>query len=61
MTRTPKEVYIIFDPLDGPHLFRSRSEAEKAFQQWKREAKDNTYDSFWEMSNIITYHRESKT
>ena len=57
MSRVPKKVYLIFDTLDGPHLFRSEKEAKKVMKKWRIEAKDNSYDSYWEMSDIFEFNK----
>ena len=51
----PKEIWIIFDPLDGPHIFRSQSAAFKTYKKWKKEAQYSAVDSFYEMSEPIRY------
>ena len=53
-----KEIWIIFDPLDGPHIFRSKRDAIKTYNKWKDEAEDDVFDSFWEMSEPTRYVRD---
>lgn len=55
MPRKPKSIWIILDPLDGPHLFISKTAAWKTYMKWEKEAKDYTHDSFWDMSEPIRY------
>jgi hypothetical protein len=53
-----KVVWVIFDPLDGPHLFRSKNEAWKTYRQWEKEAEKADFeDSFWDMSEPTEYKR----
>ncbi|MEE9214825.1 MAG: hypothetical protein V3U54_08545 [Thermodesulfobacteriota bacterium] len=54
--RIPEKVWIVFDPMDGPHVFKSRREAEKTMRKWEKEAKDKNWDSYWEMSDLIEYN-----
>ena len=51
--KTPKDIYIVFDPLDGPHLFASRNQAERKIKKWEKDA--DSYDSVWDMSEIIHF------
>ncbi|MEK6878321.1 MAG: hypothetical protein AABY22_01865 [Nanoarchaeota archaeon] len=53
----PKEIYLITDPLDGPHLFRTKKEAINILKQWHKEAIKNGYsdDSYWEMTGPHKY------
>jgi hypothetical protein len=55
--KTPKSVYIVLDPLDGPHLFRTEKEAISLLKQWHKEAKKHGYydDSYWEMTGPHEY------
>lgn len=55
--RKPKRMFLILDPLDGPHVFQSASAAWKCYKQWYKEAKrdGHTYDSFWDMSEPLEY------
>lgn len=62
MAPRPKSIWIIFDPLDGPHLFRSKKEAWKTYKQWQKEAEKlqeegNSHDSFWDMSEPTQYKK----
>ena len=55
---SPKFVWIIMDPLDGPHIFRGEKDAKRTFEKWRRQAKKNgDWDSFWEMSEPAKYVR----
>ena len=53
--KKPKAIWVILDPLDGPHLFTTKAKALKLYREWKKDAKDNFNDSFWEMSKPIKY------
>lgn len=53
--KEPRSIWIILDPLDGPHLFTGEKSAWKTYKKWKKEAKDKVYDSFWNMSEPIRY------
>lgn len=55
----PKELFIIFDPLDGPHVFRNKREANKAYAEWEEEAANDSDDSFWEMSKPQKFIRSN--
>lgn len=55
MSRKPKSIWIILDPLDGAHLFIGEKSAWKQYKKWEEEAKDRSHDSFWEMSKPIRY------
>ena len=54
-----KYIWIIFDALDGPHVFRSMKAALKEYGCWNRQAvkRGDTYDSFWDMSEPVRYER----
>jgi len=57
---SPKSIYIIFDPLDGPHVFRSSKKAWGTYKKWKKEAEKGElegemWDSFWDMSEPQEY------
>jgi hypothetical protein len=55
----PKSIWVIYDPLDGPHLFRSKREAWRTYNAWHKEAEeDGIYDSFWDMSEPTEYTRK---
>ena len=56
--KTPKAVWIVQDPMDGPHIFRSKKEAWKTYKKWGREAKDKCWDSFWDMTEPTEYRRK---
>lgn len=55
MKTKPKEIYIIFDPMDGPHLFTSEEQANKQMKQWAKEADNDYSDSFWDMKGPYKY------
>jgi hypothetical protein len=57
--KAPKEIWMIVDPCDGPHMYRNRQEAEKDLRIWKKEAekleKEGIEDSFWDMTGPHRY------
>lgn len=57
MARVAKEIWVIFDPLDGPHLFTSEKKAWKVYTEWEKEAQEAemSADSFWDMSQPTRY------
>jgi hypothetical protein len=55
MESAPKSVWLIFDPCDGPHLFRSQEDAEEMMKKWEKEAQGKNYDSYWDMVGPIRY------
>jgi hypothetical protein len=55
MKKAAKEIWIIFDPLDGPHIFSTQKQAEKTYARWAKEANGNSYDSYWDMSKPTKY------
>lgn len=55
VARRSKSIWIILDPLDGPHLFTSEKSAINTFKQWEKEAQDESWDSFWDMSEPTEY------
>lgn len=55
--KPPREIWLIHDPLDGPHLFRTKKEADEMMQEWEKEAADQYWDSFWDMLGPIRYIR----
>lgn len=57
MTNRAKEIWVIFDPMDGPHIFRGKIEAWKMYDQWEKEARDSYSDSFWDMTQPTKYVR----
>jgi len=50
---SPKSIYIIFDPTDGPHVFKTKEKAWRTWDKWREEAENDgyarIYDTFWEM------------
>jgi hypothetical protein len=50
-----KSIFIVLDPMDGPHVFKSLLEATRTMRKWAREAKDVYHDSYWDMSSILEY------
>ena len=57
MSKVPKTIYIIFDKMDGPHLFRSEKKAQRTMRRWCREAKNKDWDSYWDMSDIFEFNK----
>lgn len=55
MKEIANEIWVIFDPLDGPHIFRSKAGAEAQYEQWRRAAGGVPHDSFWDMSKPVRY------
>lgn len=54
--RIPREIWIIFDPLGGPHLFTSEKGAWKEYRKWRKAAIDyGPQDSFWDMPEPSRY------
>ena len=52
----PKEIWIIFDDQDGPHIFKTKKEAYKTYKKWEREChKSYIQDSFFNMSEPTKY------
>ena len=58
--KEPESFWLIFDPLDGPHFFRSKGEAMKMYKKWEKEAEQSSFDSFWEMSEPVEYRKTDK-
>jgi len=57
-TLLPRHIWLIHDPLDGTHLFRSKREAVAAWKRWEKEASSKEsgyYDSFWDMKGPAKY------
>lgn len=59
MKKVPKSIWVIFDPLDGPHLYTSEKSAKREWNKWFREASNDndTRDSFWDMSDPTEYRK----
>ncbi len=55
--KEPESIWIIFDPLDGPHLFVSKTQAWKQYTRWMDEA--DQWDSVWDMSEPTEYRKVS--
>lgn len=60
-SEAPTEIWMIVDPCDGPHIFRSKSEATKTLTIWRKEAKNNHYDSSWDMTGPFKYTLDNKS
>lgn len=54
-----KAVWIIFDPLDGAHVFGSEAKAKKALERWEKEADGDPFDSVWDMTGPVKYSLEN--
>jgi hypothetical protein len=57
LKKCPTIFWLIHDPMDGPHLFKSENAAWRQYEKWKKEAKDDVHDSFWDMSEPVKYCR----
>ena len=52
----PKEIIIVLDPLDGPHIFTNEKAAVMTMKKWHKEAQKNGgHDSYWDMSDPYVY------
>ena len=58
--RTPKALWIIFDPLDGAHVFGSEAKAKNTLKQWEKEADGDPMDSVWDMTGPLKYSLDNK-
>jgi hypothetical protein len=56
----PPELWIVIDPCDGPHIFKSEKEAKRTMKEWEKEAKDVAADSYWDMTGPFRYVLEKK-
>lgn len=50
-----KELWVIFDPLDGAHVFGSKTKAERTLARWEKEADGDPTDSVWDMTGPMRY------
>lgn len=50
-----KAVWIIFDPLDGAHVFGSETKAKNTLKRWEKEADGDPMDSVWGMTGPLKY------
>ena len=50
-----KALWVIFDPLDGAHVFGSKAKAEKTLKRWEKEADGDPMDSVWDMTGPLKY------
>lgn len=50
-----KALWVIFDPLDGAHVFSSEAKAKKALKRWEKEADGDPFDSVWDMAGPLKY------
>lgn len=57
-SKPPKKLWIIFDPLDGTHLFLSEESAKKQLKSWEKEA-ETSWDSVWDMTGPFEYELSS--
>ena len=55
----PDELWGVFDPMDGYHIFKSETDAWKTYGKWEKEAYDRSkkgqFDSFWDMTTPQRY------
>ena len=57
-SKAPKELWVIFDPLDGEHLFLTEPSAKKQLKAWEKEA-ETSCDSVWDMTGPFKYELSS--
>jgi predicted CoA-binding protein len=50
-----KQLWVIYDPIDGAHFFSSEKKAMDTLKKWKEEAEDDYLDSVWNMSGPFKY------
>ena len=50
-----KALWVIFDPLDGAHVFSSEAKSKKTLERWEKEADGDPFDSVWEMTGPVKY------
>jgi hypothetical protein len=55
-----KEIWIIDDPLDGIHVYKSSIAANKDLLKWRKQARDDMEDSVWEMKGPFKFIRTDK-
>jgi hypothetical protein len=48
-------LWVIFDPLDGAHVFGSKAKAENTLNRWETESDGDPMDSVWEMTGPLKY------
>ena len=53
--RAARAIWVVFDPLKGTHVFRSKKDAWRMYSQWVRMTGGNPYDPFWDMSEPVKY------
>lgn len=58
--KPPKYFFIIIDPLDGPHLFKSMEKAKAKMKKWEKGAQDSIHDSYWDMKGPYCYRLEKE-
>jgi hypothetical protein len=52
-----KELWLIDDPLDGMHIFKSKIKAMKQLKKWREEAYDDPNDSVYDMTGPYRFIR----
>ena len=55
-----KAVWIIFDPLDGAHVFDSEAKAKNTLKRWEQDTIDAPTDSVWDMTGPLKYSLDNK-
>ena len=50
-----RALWVLFDPLDGAHVFSSEAKAKKTLERWEKEADGDPFDSVWEMTGPVKY------
>jgi len=54
--RIPREIWVIFDPMNGPLLFSSEKAAYDVYRVWeKRQIEDGPCDAYWEITRPVRY------
>lgn len=57
MTKVPKNIWVILDDLDGPHVFETKRAAAYRLNKWRKEAVESNYiqDPYWDMIGPVKY------
>lgn len=53
--KPPDEVWIIFDSVDGHHVYGSKAVALLDYKRWEKDAQDDPGDPFWKMTKPTCY------
>lgn len=51
----PEEIYVIFDLIDGPHFYKSETQALRDLKKWQEESNSDPFDSVWDMKGPFKY------